>query len=427
MVDHELVHRLPKAADRPTVHASFENYLPSDWGPGAAKKISDYLYSDKPQLSLHIMSFADGTLVSLVWPHTLFDGMGRSAFLQAWTCVLNGEENKVQPFHGFDKDPLGTLGTRTPREPYALSGFLLKGIHMLLFAFFYVFELVWYRREENCIISLPDSYVQSVKRSALAEIPIQPPPEITGSFIVNDGAAFADPPKPFLSDGDIILSILSRLTIQQISSPTSARSVVIHNVYGLRAVLAPDLLPPDKAYVGNAALGVNAILPASAFFPSHAPLSTIASAIRRAIQTQGTREQMEALARLTWTAKGAPQVVGTWNSRLLIFSNWTKAKFFEVDFSGAVIDSGGRPKPSEGEEQGTGQEERKDTREGREVWKQKVGRPTYLHTWGMVNGVSRRYVFIILGKDAVGNWWVSGVLRKATWEKMKKEFESMRL
>lgn len=80
---------------------------------GGPKTIDDFLYSDHPQLYVKIVSFQDATLLSISWPHTFFDGMGMAVLFKNWIAVLEGREADVQPFHGYDVDPLATLGTIT--------------------------------------------------------------------------------------------------------------------------------------------------------------------------------------------------------------------------------------------------------------------------------------------------------------------------
>lgn len=89
-----------------------------DDGP---QEIEDYLHTDRPQLSLHVVSFTDATLVSLTWPHTLWDAMGRREFLLAWTAVLAGRTDDVRPAYGADEQPLRGFADN-PREEYKLLG-----------------------------------------------------------------------------------------------------------------------------------------------------------------------------------------------------------------------------------------------------------------------------------------------------------------
>jgi hypothetical protein len=65
--------------------------------PDGPKALADYLYTDAPQLALHIVSFCDATLVTISWSHTLLDTMGMKLLLQAWSLVLQGRSDEVLP------------------------------------------------------------------------------------------------------------------------------------------------------------------------------------------------------------------------------------------------------------------------------------------------------------------------------------------
>jgi len=66
--------------------------------------IEDYILSDRAQLGLHITTFEDGTFVTITWLHTLLDAMGRSALLLAWQAMLEGREDDVPDFLGYDEE-----------------------------------------------------------------------------------------------------------------------------------------------------------------------------------------------------------------------------------------------------------------------------------------------------------------------------------
>ena len=72
-------------ADQPPVQGS---------KPLSFSKLDDYLDADAPQLRLHIVSFNDKILVSLYWPHTLMDAMGKRELLDAWTLMLGDEPTR---------------------------------------------------------------------------------------------------------------------------------------------------------------------------------------------------------------------------------------------------------------------------------------------------------------------------------------------
>ncbi|TVY41307.1 Transcriptional regulator [Lachnellula subtilissima] len=373
--EHPLASKLPKPTSRPAVLNNtdeFQSLLRLKDGP---TKLEDYLNSDDGQLSLHIVSFSNATLITLTWPHTFLDAMGRRALYDAWIHVLNGREADVLPLHGFAADPLATLGTQ-PTEPYALEKHQIKGFAFFIFAIRYAFELI-------C------THLNAMKATALSELSASSPDTDTKA-------------KPFLSDGDVISAWLARLALSPTLPQSSTRTVLLMNAFGLRGVLANDLLPPHKAYIANASNSVHALLPAHEILTR--PLSYTASQVRRSITQQGTRAQIEALAaieRATYTSSGRSPVFGDSSMKLIVISNWTKTKLFELDFSAAVVKAGVElDRRSHG-----------------------VGRPRYVHSCPYSNGVPIRNAFPVFGRDAEGNYWMSGTLRVETWRKIEEGFK----
>ena len=387
---HELARTLPKSTGRPAIHENFTKFRSLARRPDGPTNLDDYIFRDEPQLSLHVVSFEDATLVSLSWPHTLLDAGGRNALLSAWSQVLRGEESEVPPLHGFDQDPLATLGDKVSNRPHILANRLLKGINMVFFALLYLFEILWYSKTESHVISLPSSDVQVMKQAALKEL-------------AEKGYGKED---LFLSDGDVISAWVSGLVVKQIMTPASNRSVVIGNAYNLRDVLGQDLLPKHKAYVANAAGMVYAIVPAFKFFGN--TVGEVALAVRRSIQEQGSREDIESFfGMIKGTMKeGKPFAFGDWNSRMIVISNWTKAKFFEADFSAAVV------------KEGIPLKQRKTL----------LGRPSMIGGEGLMNGwqYSTRYSSPIYGKDADGTYWLYLELRASSWSRVEEAIAKMR-
>ncbi|TVY67476.1 Transcriptional regulator sdnM [Lachnellula suecica] len=381
--EHSLASKLPRSTTRPTVLGSPDDFRSLSQDPDTPTKIDDYLFSDVGQLSLRIVSFNDAMLVSLTWPHTLMDAMGRRALLDAWISVLSGRKSEVPSLHGFDKDPLTTFGTQ-PSESYALANQLMKGFAFFTFSVRMAFELMWYSKDEHRVVCLPATHFNSMKSTALSEL----------STLCSEPEQ-----KQFISDGDIICSWWARLALSMVPRNTK-RNISLMNAYGLRTILS-DLLPADKAYISNASNEVFTIFPAYVLF-TH-PVSYTASLIRRSIVEQSTRSQREALAALTrqsQASSGRSPMFGDGSTKLIVFSNWTKARFFELDFSAAVV------------KEGIPLEKRKHG----------LGRPSYMQSSAFTNGFPMRNAFPIYGKDAEGNYWFSGTLRTETWKTIEDEF-----
>ncbi|KAF2174777.1 hypothetical protein K469DRAFT_743569 [Zopfia rhizophila CBS 207.26] len=364
---HPLASQIPRATNKLTSSPPLGQFRPILLPPNSATKLEDWIYSDRPQFQLHIVSFEDATLVTLSWLHKLLDAMGRSVLLKAWTAVLEGREHDVPELYGYDFDPLASLGAPPSKieseeevEESVIADRQLKGWSMFKFVISYVWELLIHRREEQRMICIPAAYFKRLKEQCLQDLKGMHPATITMDT--------SDPsnPKPFLSDGDTI-SIL--------------------NVFGMRNLLSstsPVLLPKGKAYIANA------------------PLGLIASEIRRSLVEQGTRSQVNAICRLqkrSLAKTGIVPVFGTSDMTFGAFSNWSKGKMFETDFSAAVVKEG-------------------------EV-KHIAGRPTYIQADGNAIGFSVRNSAPALGRDNEGNYWVEGMLRCETWENIERAIEGM--
>jgi len=383
--EHPIGCKIPRATSRPLVAGNVAELKPLTRSPDTPTTINDFLYSDRPQLSIKITSFEDATLVSLSWPHTFLDAMGRVALFKNWIAVLEGREQDVQPLHGYDSDPLITLGTK-PTEPSALAGRQIQGFSFFIFILRYLHELLWYPREESRVVCLPGHFIQGLKQEALEDLSKE---EQKGDN------------KPFLSDGDIICAWWSR-RVMEVLRPASYRTVAIMNSFGLRAALSRDLLPADRAYLSNASLGIYAFTSVRDILTKR--LGVIASKVRESIAQQGTREQIEAftaLARDSIAIKGRGAIFGDSSSIYVVMTNWSAAKFFEVDLSAAVIKEG-LP---------------------REVRANALGKPSYVHGDSIFTGYSARCAFPIMGKDAAGNYWLSGTLRKGLWSEIERTLE----
>lgn len=311
--------------------------------------------------------------------------MGRVALFRNWIAVLEGREEDVQLLDGYDTDPLATLGTK-PTEPLLLAKWQLSGLSMVLFVVRFVLDYLWYTKEETHVVCLPEKFVQGLKQEALEDLAKN-----------NEKGDI----KPFLSDGDIICAWWTRMVIGALR-PSPNRTIAILNALGMRNVLSKDLLPENRAYVSNAAIGVNAYIPGGDVLTK--PLSYVASKLREAIAQQATREQVEAFTynmRKAVDKTGRVPLYGDSSMILVIFSNWSGAKFFQTDFSAAVVKEG---QPLENRSNA-------------------VGRPSYINADGHVRGLFGRNAFPIMGRDAAGNYWLSGCARTEIWSKIKESLE----
>lgn len=389
IAEHPTASRIPSGAssDNPAIVQNSQKFQSLAGPTDAPTKMDDYIYSDRPLLGLHIVSFTDSTLVSLSWLHILWDAMGRRQFMLAWTAVLDGRDNDVPPIHGFDTYPLESLG-KNPTEPFKLNSHRLGVAPSIFFGLRRAWEERWYSKETTRIVCIPAPYMKTLRETALAEL--------------REGTAEGDSTvQPFVSDGDLLAAWITRLVATYTPFKPN-QNICVLNAFGWRSLIK-DLLPPPAVFLGNAWSGVLSLTSTADVMTR--PLSHTASVIRQTMAELCTRPQLEAFVgiyREAFAKAGYPPLFGDCGMQLVVMSNWSKARFYDMDFSSAVV----MPGTSEvtGGARGT-------------------GKPRYIHPYGCMSGPSARGTFQISGKDGDGNYWVSGLLREETWDKVEKAFD----
>ncbi|GJC85416.1 transcriptional regulator sdnM [Colletotrichum liriopes] len=374
---------MPRATQRPAVLADPSDFLDLARSPNGPRVLNDYLYSDEPQLALHIVSFQDATLISISLPHTLTDGTGGGRIYLSWSLALQGRDDEIPAFHGFDHDPLATFG-ETSSESYMYADRLVTGWRAILFKLGQWYDSVRYRSESR-VVCMPAAVLADLRQTAIEEI----------------RAATKDD-EAFVSDNDVLCAWFTRLAISD-TPQTSDRTIRIMNAFSLAAVLGNDRIPSAKAYVSNAATEMYAFLSAREIFTK--PLSYTAYAVRRSMMNGGTRNQVEALAALKrqyMAENGEPPILGDATMEMISFSNWSKGKFLETDFSAAIIKEGSP----------------------RAARANRPGIPSYIQFNAWSKKFQIRNIFPIMGKDAAGNYWLQGPLREGVWDMIDRKLKA---
>jgi hypothetical protein len=310
--------------------------------------------------------------------------MGMAALFKNWIAVMEGREGDVQPLQGYDSDPLAGVGDEKSTPPSIVGGRLLTGLPMLIFAVRYIFDWIWNPKEEARVVCLPAHFVQSLKQKALDDLAKE------------DGKSES---KPFLSDGDVICAWWARRVVEALELGSNNKTILIMNACDMRRTLSKGPFPPNLACVSNISACIFTFV--SAVDLCTQPLSYIASKIRQSMVEQRTVEQTAAfvsLARSAISKTGRGPIFGHATMTMVVYSNWTAAKFFDLDWSSAVVKEG---LPSE-------------TRSN------PPGRPSFVNCDGHITGITTRGTFPILGRDAGGNYWIRGNLRSGIWPKIEK-------
>ncbi|KAF5018463.1 hypothetical protein F66182_9560 [Fusarium sp. NRRL 66182] len=313
--DHPLASKLPKPSSRPAVVGDPDESIDLACGPGCPKSIDDYLYSDRPLLGLHVVSFKDATLVTLHWLHIACDAMGMKALVHGWVLAMQGKDKEIPVQQGFDHDPLAELG-KHPKEAHKLADQRMTTGSLLAYGLKNGYGLTIGKKETR-MVCIPGWFMNSLRAEAIQEL------------------TDAGVKTPFLTESDILVAWWTRIAVSHMPEG-SDRPVTVQVAMSLRKTLEGDLLLPDKPYVSNCFGFANLLLSVKDFHQK--PTSDIALQTRTAITEQRIREQVEAYqAMVLDSVAPLPVFFGTGNTYQISYSNWTHADLFGADFSAAAV------------------------------------------------------------------------------------------
>ncbi|KAJ0308671.1 hypothetical protein COL516b_003215 [Colletotrichum fioriniae] len=365
-------------------------------GPEAPKTFKDYTTTDRPLLSLHIITFSDATFVTITYPHSLTDGMGRRELVENWCRVLAGRQDLVTPLADPSSDPMAKVANAEKQrydEPFLWEHKRLTGWGKVRFTL----GLLWYlltnrMRQRN--IFIPATSLLRLREQAESDVAAAADDERT---TITTGR---------LSDGDILTAYLVRLACSHIPLSTPTKPISISTALDLRGRLHADDLPAGEAHVSN--LVAYNWTNTTALGLLHAPFGEAVALIRNSVRSQLTDAQVYASTRLTYTAvaeSGSTNQFTEANGFVVSVSNVGKARFHEViDFSPAIVESKEEPG-------GEGKEEERKTPRGKIVWQCNTPRMSLLPPC----------LIYIQGKDHEGNYLAQMVVSERTWRMIEDE------
>lgn len=383
--DHPLGKTLPKSTDGPSIQPGPYSFREFAAREGAPLGFKDFIYHDTPQLSLHITSFNDATLVAISWSHTLMDAMGRHALLQSWSLVLSGREAEVPPLLGAREDVVcAALDGPAEYEDFKLESMRLTGWAIFMFALRFVRDLLWNSVVETRTIFLPKGLMADLRSEAQTDI-----------AVANGGE------KSFVSDGDVLAAWATRAVAASLPRP---RPITMVQALNARFRI-PEITQATGVYIQNMVVTASTFLSADA---ARGPLGQIALLNRRHLMEQSTEGQILAYLRKV-QAKSRPHglpmlLLGESDVLLLPFTNWSKANFFKmIDFSGAVVRAG-------------------ETGSSR---KNPPGSIVYHHAQTLNAASVARNMFLVMGKDHGENYWITGLLLPRTWAEIETQLKAI--
>jgi hypothetical protein len=349
--------------------------------------IEDILSGDTPQISVHITSFSDATLVGLSWPHTLMDVMGQQNLLRAWSLVLADRHTEVPPVLGARQDALCDLTDNASQAPeeYILKAKQLKGLSLVKFGARFAWDMLTGPAPKTQTIYLPKDVVAKLRVQAEKGVPVS-----------NDDGGMGE--KPFISDGDILTAWTLRCVASSLPSP---RPLTALHAMNARFRL-PSLINAEGVYMQNM------LVPGFTFLSpdvATGPLGPIALHNRQRLLEQATEGQVLASLR-EQRVSGDPSTLlySDADALLVPFTDWTKAKFFSaVDFAGAVVRAG-------------------DGEKGRS---NPPGTPVFHHCTSRKPNPTNRLLVHILGRDYAGGYWLTLTMSPGAWTNVEASLKEL--
>lgn len=383
---------MPKATEKPSIQLGPSGFQDFAARHDAPMSLDDFISHDTPQLSLHITSFNDATLVGLSWPHVLMDVMGQQALLQGWSLVMAGRESDVPRVLGAREDAICAAVdafAAGDEEEFKMEKKQLKGWGMIAFGLRFAWDMFRNPVVETRTIFLPQKAMASLRRQVEADL---------ATADVEAG--------PFVSDGDILTAWAGRAVA---ASQPWPRPVTVLHAMNVRFRL-PSLIKAPGVYIQNMAMASFSFLSADA---ARGTIGDAALANRRHLMEQGTEGQVLAFLRELRgdpKAGGDPKIIcGESDAVLLPFTNWSRADIFKsADFGAAVIHA-------EGEAADHAVRSRSNT----------PGSIVYHHAHSMRPNSTARNVVVVLGKDHDNSYWLTGMLLPATWAKIEQDIMKM--
>lgn len=388
--DHPVAGQLPVPTDGPSIQPissiEFRSFVVR-W-PDHPSTIEEMIRIDAPQLSLHVSSFNNATLVALTWPHTLMDAMGIQALLHAWSTVLAGREDEVPPVFGAHKDVLETIEDSNDgkMEEFGADEKRMTGLDTMKFIFHNLWDRIWNPRRERRAIYLPKDIFMRLKKRVQDE--------------ANESSHTHDK-QPFVSENDTLTAWVTRAVA--ITMPKSRPVTLV--IFSNARFRLPLLLESTGVYLQNM------VLVGLAFFSpelARGPLGPIALRNRDYIAEQATIQQtlgMLRTMRQDIASDKTPNLFyGDPHASILFVNNVNESDLIKAPHFGPAVLCQGDKKESRSNPPGT-----------MLIYYNYTIKP-------LVDGINAVWM---LGRDYAGDYWLEGKFLPRTWELLEKELKDM--
>ncbi|KAJ7683439.1 hypothetical protein B0H17DRAFT_33801 [Mycena rosella] len=297
-------------ASKPSVHPlpALGEYFASKECPTS---LDGFLVPNTPAVHVHVATFQDITFIGFTTSHVILDGLGARTLLHAWTRLLSGEPIDTIQGMEWDAQPFNVFMRSTATVAPIRSGMFDLGIFSRL-----RFNLDRMRDPKLAthLVRVPRSFLDDSKRDINASLQFRGSGEWVGSSDVLLAWWFKTAYGYRRIDDETPIHIHLPVDLREIPIfPGPLTDPYIHNAVSLIS------LPP---------------IPANAFRTDS--LAELALRTRRAI-TEFNADADGIAADLRW-AFANPQrrfFPCPPGGEFLMQSSWRKARFGELDFSGA--------------------------------------------------------------------------------------------
>ncbi|KAK2757087.1 hypothetical protein FQN54_005056 [Arachnomyces sp. PD_36] len=394
--DHELVSQMPTKQHEISIraHPGYQELQCHD-NTLANGTMNFWIQEQLPPLALHVTTFEDTTIVSLLWRHNISDGAGMADLVHAWSLVLACREDDVPPLLGTKENIIWQIGEKAVEE--VNEEWCMKGKSLGWFAVCKMLIKVFLRRRlvvpkfESRCISVPGAFIEQLKERALRQLDakgIQRPPFLGRALLLR--AWFlkkALEAEPSVSNVTLVMPVNPRARLSQLQQN---RGVYVQNMLSWVFLSLSDEI-------------------------IRGPLARIAMEIRRQTLEQTTPGQIAAY----FAFKHAQEEKRIPKEKLFYFTDNPGNDFptayndvgplgvlEKADFGPAVVNQG----------------------DSALAHVRGPGMPTFFMQRNLgkpVLGLDelRLPTIVCSGKDAFGNYLLDGHLLRQTWESMEKDLE----
>ncbi|XWX01584.1 hypothetical protein V2A60_009612 [Cordyceps javanica] len=380
-------HPVGKAYPTPTQTASTQSLNkaihPLLVPPDFPSTFDEMVQREWPQLSLFVSSFNDATIVSILWPHTLWDASALQSFLRNWSLVMAGKEQQVDSVFWSCDDPLKPIDSLPDAQlPHVLESQGMPWWKVFVFGFCFVWRLLTSPKPEKRFIYLPKTSLERLRSRTMAEA-------IDASKDL----------KIFLTEGDIVTAWLARAVVTATQKRVAATIV---DVVDLRSRLT-FLEPQPTVYLQNLLAMATTTVSAAQMRSS---VGSIALLRRQALSSQLAEREITKLARKLRSAARRsslpPVFYGSSRAVIIPFNNVSRSNYMDAtDFGPAVLrstDSAPEHPPA--------------------------AKPTFAFT-EPISMMSIAGFCFVWGKDASGGLWLTTSMSKKGWDLLEEDLATL--